>query len=217
MGFNDYCPLCFSEAMVLFHEVRDRAMNRDFMRCTSCDLVSVPRRFHVGPKAEKKRYLEHNNDPDSEDYRAFLNRLWGRFRPYLPAGSKGLDYGAGPGPALAAMMEDDGFEVFVYDKYFSPDMAVLDDSYDFIVCTETVEHFENPALDFTVFERILKPSGWVGIMTAMIEDWSKFPGWYYHRDPTHIAFYSVDTMNWIAEKHGWQSVLIQGNIALFQG
>ena len=85
-------------------------MSRDFVHCQVCDLVSVPRRFHVGAEAERQRYLEHNNDPDDPDYRAFLDRLWTQMKPRLDPGAKGLDYGAGPGPALAAMMAEDGFD-----------------------------------------------------------------------------------------------------------
>ena len=36
-------------------------------------------------------------------------------------------------------------------------------------------------------------------MTDILEDIRKFPGWYYHRDPTHVAFYTRRTFHWIAE------------------
>ena len=190
-------------------------MSRDFVHCQVCDLVSVPRRFHVGAEAERLRYLEHNNDPDDPGYRAFLDRLWSRMRPRLEPGAKGLDYGAGPGPALAAMMAEDGFEVSVYDKHFHPDRAALEVTYDFIVCTETSEHFDDPAGDFRALDGLLRAGGWLGVMTAMLDDWASFPEWYYHRDPTHVAFYSGRTMRWIAEAHGWRARFHQGNVVLF--
>ena len=118
------CALCGSAAAP-FHRVRNRSMCRDFVHCRVCDLVSVPRRFHVGHEAERERYLEHDNDPNDPDYRAFLARLWDNLRLRVEPGSKGLDYGAGPGPALAAMMEEDGFEVSIYDKHFHPDKTAL--------------------------------------------------------------------------------------------
>ncbi len=191
-------------------------MSRDFVNCQACDLVSVPRRFHVGAEAERRRYLEHNNDPDDPDYRAFLDRLWSQMKPRLEPGAKGLDYGAGPGPALAAMMTEDGFAVSVYDKHFHPDRGVLGDTYDFIVCTETAEHFDDPARDFRQMGGLLRPGGWLGVMTAMLDDWADFPEWYYHRDPTHIAFYSKVTMQWIANTHGWQTSFPKDNVTLFR-
>ena len=209
------CALCGSSAAP-FHRVRNRSMCRDFVHCRVCDLVSVPRRFHVGHEAERQRYLEHDNDPNDPDYRAFLARLWDNLRPRVEPGSKGLDYGAGPGPALAAMMEEDGFEVSIYDKHFHPDKTALGSSYDFIVCTETVEHFDRPAYDFGVLDRLLRPSGWLGIMTAMPDDWAGFPGWHYHRDPTHVAFYTNRTMRWIAARHGWRPTFPRRNVVLFR-
>ena len=191
-------------------------MSRDFVQCGVCDLVSVPRRFHVGAEAEQKRYLEHNNDPDDPDYRAFLDRLWSQLRPRLRPGSKGLDYGAGPGPALAAMMAEDGFEASVYDKHFHPDRAVLGRTYDFIVCTETAEHFDDPARDFGELDGLLGAGGWLGVMTAMLDDWADFPEWYYHRDTTHIAFYSRHTMRWIADVRGWRASFPRDNVVLFR-
>ena len=50
----------------------------------------------------------------------------------------GLDFGAGPGPALAAMMSEDGFDVAIYDPFFQPDAEALQRKYDFITSTETV-------------------------------------------------------------------------------
>ena len=47
----------------------------------------------------------------------------------------GLDFGAGPGPALAAMMSEDGFDVAIYDPFFQPDAEALQRKYDFITCT----------------------------------------------------------------------------------
>ena len=106
---------------------------------------------------------------------------------------------AGPGPALAAMIEEDGFSAALYDPLFHPDESVLARTYDFITCTETVEHFATPRADFQRLHRMLVPGGWIGIMTDILEDREGFGDWYYHRDPTHVAFYSRRTFRWIGE------------------
>ena len=36
-------------------------------------------------------------------------------------------------------------------------------------------------------------------MTDILEDREGFGDWYYHRDPTHVAFYSRRTFRWIAD------------------
>ena len=209
------CPLCLSDRARLLHMSNDRHGPREFYECPVCDLAFVPPSFHLPPDAEMQRYLMHDNDPDDAGYRAFLSRLWSVLRPTLPEGASGLDYGCGPGPALAQMMREDGFRVKIYDLYFFPDPEPLTRSYDFITCTETVEHLRNPSEVFTLFHSILKPRGKLGIMTGILDDRSEFADWYYQRDPTHIAFYTTRTMRWIADRMGWQAEFPAPNIVIF--
>lgn len=209
------CPLCRSPDTSMFH-AGDRASGyRDFLRCDVCDLVFVPEKFLPGGEDEKERYLEHNNDPHDGGYRDFLNRLYRELKPRLKRGAKGLDYGAGPGPALAEMMREDGFDMRIFDPYFHQDESVLRDTYDFITCTETVEHFHHPAREFENLDGMLKRTGWLGVMTGMLEDWSEFPSWYYRRDPTHVCFYSRRAMIWIAQRFSWEPLFPRQNVVLF--
>lgn len=192
------CPLCLSTGASLFFTSRQKNLERDYFHCDTCDLVFVPPEFHVSPEAARQRYLTHDNDPDDPDYRRFLSRLWDELRPRLPQGARGLDYGAGPGPALAAMIEEDGFSAALYDPIFHPNETPLAKTYDFITCTETVEHFTTPRADFLRLNELLAPGTYLGIMTDILEDIRKFPDWYYHRDPTHVAFYTPHTFQWLA-------------------
>ncbi len=80
-------------------------------------------------------YLHHENHLDDPGYRRFLSKLADPLLARLPAGSKGLDYGCGPGPALAAMLREAGHQVALYDPFFHPDLTPLERSYDFETCT----------------------------------------------------------------------------------
>jgi 2-polyprenyl-3-methyl-5-hydroxy-6-metoxy-1,4-benzoquinol methylase len=210
------CPLCESNEAARFFTSREKAGSRDFHRCPVCDLVFVPERFHLDTAGQKARYLTHNNDPEDSRYRDFLSRLLDPLRPHLIPGSEGLDFGAGPGPALAVMMREEGFRVRLYDPFFHRNVAVLEQSYDFVACTETAEHFALPMQEFQTLDRILKPSGWLGVMTGMLESWNDFADWHYHRDTTHICFYSRRTMEWIAERFSWDVQFPSPNVVLFQ-
>ena len=210
------CPLCQFPRSRIFYTRKDRAGQREFFLCSVCDLVFVPAEFHLDAGAQRERYLEHNNDPDDPDYRKFLSRLSDELVRYIRPGAKGLDYGAGPGPALAKMMREQGFDMHIYDPYFHPDESALETRYDFITCTETAEHFSRPGEEFDRLQSMLEPSGWLGVMTGMLSTWDKFPDWYYHRDPTHISFYSRKTMQWIADHGPWRAVYPRNNVVLFQ-
>lgn len=209
------CHLCPSNQASLFYRSVSKNLAREYFKCDSCQLVFVPDRFHLEPHEQKKRYKEHNNDPNDFRYRDFLSRLLGALRPHLQSGTRGIDYGSGPGPALATMLEEDGFQMAIYDLFFQPDKTVLKQSYDFVTCTETVEHFVRPKTEFQVIDKILNPGGWIGIMTSLITDESKFPDWYYQRDPTHICFYSKNTMMYISKTYGWDVFFPKDNVVLY--
>ena len=210
------CPLCLSEGATLFHTSLQKNLERDYSHCRTCDLVFVPPEFHLDADAARQRYLTHDNDPNNADYRRFLSRLWDELRPRLPEGTRGLDYGAGPGPALAAMIEENGHSAALYDPLFHPDESVLAHTYDFITCTETVEHFATPRADFLQLRRLLASGGLIGIMTDMLEDRDGFADWYYHRDPTHIAFYTQRTFGWIGEWLGLEVEYARGRVVMMR-
>ncbi len=213
---SEPCPLCQGLSTSLLHKGGKASGNRDFLHCGECDLVFVPRSQLLDSQQQNDRYLEHNNDVYDPDYRKFLSRLYDELKPHLLTGAKGLDYGSGPGPALVAMMREDGFDVDMFDIFFHNDEAVLEKTYDFITCTETAEHFTDPASEFQRLFAMMREPAWLGIMTGMLADWSQFPDWYYHHDPTHVNFFSAKTMSWIAQKHQYTATYPAENVVLFR-
>ena len=210
------CPLCTCPKTSLFHRSSLKNLKRDYIRCQFCNLIFVPKIFHLSLTEQKERYLQHNNDPTDPKYREFLSRFSSELVPKLPPGSKGLDYGSGPEPALALLLKESGFAVDTYDLFFQRDKSVLSKSYNFVTCTETIEHFSQPRQEFRTLYSMLKPKGWLGIMTSMVTDISRFPDWYYHRDPTHIAFYSEKTMLFIADMFNLSIFFPRENVILFK-
>ena len=115
------CPLCHGKQIEPWH--RDRC--RDYLRCLVCELVFVPASFHLDTPAEKAIYDQHENHPADVGYRRFLMRLTQPLLQRLPPQSTGLDFGCGPGPALAAMLREAGHSVALYDKFYFPDATVM--------------------------------------------------------------------------------------------
>lgn len=172
------------------------------MRCGNCALVFVPREFHLAPEEEKKRYDLHQNDPGDEGYRAFLTRLLGPLSRVLSPGARGLDYGCGPGPAVSVMLGELGFEVTNYDPFYADDKTALETTYDFVTCTETVEHFGNPGPEWDRLAGLVGEGGLLGVMTSLRAEGTEFSSWRYKDDPTHVCFYSAETLRWIACRYG---------------
>ncbi len=193
------CPLCERrETSTPF--ARDES--REYLVCSNCDLVFVPPQFHPGPAAERQRYDLHQNDPEDPGYRAFLSLLIEPLRATLPEGAAGLDFGCGPTTALTGLLEEAGFRMSRFDPFYAPGRGVLQRAYDFVTCTEAAEHFFDPAREWALLVTLVRPGGWLGIMTLLREQDVDFAQWWYRRDFTHVAFYSRRTFEWLARRDG---------------
>ena len=190
------CPLCDFGNCPLFFEDR----NRVYRRCARCGLIFVPERFHLDREAEKAEYDLHENRPDDPGYRRFLSRLAEPLLERIGPRRKGLDFGCGPGPALAAMLAERGHAVDLYDPFYFDDPSVFEKSYDFICATEVVEHLRYPGREFERLFQILKPGGWLGLMTKLALGRESFRRWHYIRDLTHIAFFRRETFEYLGER-----------------
>jgi hypothetical protein len=205
------CPLCGGAARAFFS-----GEGRDYRRCVTCALTFLDASQHADPARERARYAEHRNGPGDPGYREFLERVLAPLRARLAPGAEGLDYGCGPGPAASVIMGEHGFPTADFDPLFLNDASKLTRAYDFIVCTEVLEHLRRPADDLARLDGLLKPGGVLGVMTGVLEDDAAFPGWWYRRDFTHIAFYRPETLEWIARSRGWTLTRPSRDAALFK-
>ena len=206
------CPLCEAKEADNFHRDRRRA----YLRCRSCALVFVPPEYHLDRAAELAEYQLHENAVDDAGYRKFLSRLSDPLGTRLAPGARGLDFGCGPGPALAAMLVEQGFQVDLYDSFFQPDRAVFERSYDFIVATEVVEHLYQPGRELQQLWGLLRPGGWFGFMTKLVISEEAFATWHYKNDPTHVCFFSRKSWQWWADKQGCSVEFVGPDVILLQ-
>ncbi len=205
-----HCPLC--KGTQLSPYATDK--RRRYLCCDHCALVFVPPACFLGREAERAEYDLHQNDIHDPGYRAFLSRLAQPLSERLAPGARGLDFGCGPGPALAQILRQGGFQVALYDSFYLPDTSVLDAQYDFICATEVVEHLHRPGLELARLWTLLRPGGWLGVMTKLVRDKAAFARWHYKNDPTHVCFFSVDTWRWWAQQHGASLTIIGADVIL---
>ena len=163
---------------------------------------------------ERAYYQTHQNTVDDPGYRQYLSRLATPLLPRLAPGSHGLDYGCGPGPALAAMLAEAGFAITTYDPYYADYPERLQQRYDFVTCTEAIEHFYHPGREWRRLLALLKPGGWLGLMTKLARDQAAFANWHYKQDPTHVSFFSRETFLWLAARDGLGIEFIGADVIL---
>ncbi len=202
--------MCAAPAAPHFHTDR----RRSYRRCESCFLVFVPAIFHLDIAQERAEYDKHQNTVQDPGYRQFLSRLALPLLNYLSPASQGLDFGCGPGPALARLLEEGGHRVAVYDPYYAPDAELLQRSYDFICATEVVEHLHQPGRELARLWSLLRPGGCLGVMTKLVIDREAFGRWHYKNDPTHVCFFSRETWQWWAGKYAASIRFIGSDVIL---
>lgn len=172
---------------------------------------------HLSAEAEKARYSTHQNKPHDQKYRQFLSRLANPLVERLGKGTlTGIDFGCGPGPTLSIMLEEMGYEMSLYDPYFAKDDSALSKQYDFVTCTETIEHFYTPRKEWLLMLNLLKPDGLLAIMTKLTNGIESFAQWYYKNDLTHVSFFSRETFRCLADKDGLQVEFPADDVIIFK-
>ena len=206
------CPLCGEQKTGPYW----RDQRRTYLLCNFCRLVFVPRQFHLSPAEERAVYDLHKNDPLDAGYRKFLSRLSRPLLAKLASPCRGLDFGCGPGPALQRLFIEAGHSIDLYDPFYYNDRTIFEKRYDFICATEVVEHLHMPKETFAALFGLLRPGGWLAIMTKLARDPAAFQRWHYIRDPTHICFYSRSTFAFLAQWHQAGLEIIGNDVILMQ-
>ena len=205
------CPLCAVRDVPAFFA----NAGRRYFRCAVCDLVFIHPENRPRPLEEVTRYLAHENSGQNSGYVAFLRRLAEPMCARVPVGARGLDVGCGPVPVLSELLTATGRPTSHYDPLFHADGELLLHHYDFVTCSEVVEHAHDPAMLFAQLVELLQPAGTLGVMTSLHDASTNFATWWYVRDVTHVSFFSARTMRWVGARFGL-SVELLGNVALYR-
>jgi len=203
------CPLCQENKSIPFHS--------DYFKCLNCSFIFLSPKERVDLNEEKRQYDLHENNPDDPGYRKFLSQVIDPLKKYLPIDKKltGLDFGCGPGPTLNLMLEDEGIEMSIYDPFYYPITDSLNKKYHVITCTEAVEHFHHPMWEFKKLKDLLQSDGVIGIMTDLYQEGQDFANWHYIKDPTHVGFFSKESLSWIADELGLKIDIFGKRVAIF--
>ncbi|GGD71954.1 hypothetical protein GCM10011357_28710 [Lacimicrobium alkaliphilum] len=103
-----------------------------------------------------------------------------------------------------------------YDPFYFPDEQAFSQTYDFITCSEAIEHFFYPGQVWYRWMSILKNHGWLAIMTKRVIDRDAFSTWHYKNDPTHVCFFSEKTFHWLAHQFNMRLEVSGPDVVLLQ-
>jgi len=194
-----HCTLCSGITLTTL-SFKDDA--REYLKCETCYLIFANPRFHLPIDEERNRYLKHNNSIENAGYVIFLSRVIQPCLKFITSEMVGLDYGCGPVPTLSRILAQYNIRCFDYDPLFALEHPL--DTYDFIFATECFEHFFNPFADLSRIDSMLKPGGFMAIMTELWTSMEQFETWYYKNDPTHVSFFHKKTFTYLCEEFKYE-------------
>ncbi|HBI04728.1 MAG TPA: class I SAM-dependent methyltransferase [Paenibacillaceae bacterium] len=198
---NGQCKICGSKTREFYYKTFDL----NYYQCNECDFISRDGNSIISSEEEVAIYNEHENSIEDPRYVAYFKKFIDEaVVNYSGQGKKGLDFGSGPSPVLATVLERDyNYSMDIYDVYYAPEKTYIGQKYDLVTCTEVVEHLSNPLEYFHLFKELLKEDGILCIMTSFHpKDEERFLKWHYVRDLTHVSFFTLKTMKIIGEKLG---------------
>lgn len=114
------------------------------------------------------------------------------------------------------MLEEMGHTMSLYDPYYAPDASVLNRQYDFVTCTETIEHLHRPAREWQILKGLVAPGGWLAIMTQLAPGLDDFKRWWYINDPTHVCFFRRETFRFLATRDDLKCEFVDDDVLLLQ-
>ncbi|MEX0997915.1 MAG: class I SAM-dependent methyltransferase [Flavobacteriaceae bacterium] len=187
-----------------------------FYDCNCCGSIVRSSDTFPNDSIEIERYESHNNDVNDPRYQKFVSPITNAVQAdFEPQNSLGLDFGAGTGPVITKVLNDNGYHLNLYDPFFHPDTSVLEQHYDYIVCCEVIEHFHQPLKEFQRLKNLLKPQGKLYCMTDIFRNQSAFGNWYYKNDPTHVIFYTEKSLQWIQKEVGFENLTIDNRLIVY--
>ncbi len=206
------CTLCGENAF-LFKTYREKK----YYSCVHCRAVVLHPDYYPSPEDEKKRYLEHDNDVDDLRYQKFVEPLVSDVKRSFSADHRGLDFGAGTGPVITKLLRDSGYNIKLYDPFFWNESERLEETYDYIVACEVIEHFMKPYDEFKLLKSLLNSTGKLFCKTSIFSYDMNFKKWKYKDDFTHLFFYHADTLKWIEKNFNFSALTITEEFIVFDG
>jgi hypothetical protein len=201
------CRLCGSSTHFLFcqrvlhkHDVR-------YFRCPACDLIQSEEPWWLG-EAYSSAITSFDTGAIARNVRcARLTTATAWLLGVTPQ-SHCADFGGGHG-VFVRMMRDLGFYFALCDKYaqnlfargFEADPT---QRFDLVTCFEVLEHFADVSGEL---DRMFSPRHDAILVSTVLHRGHREGWWYY--GPTHgqhIAFYSRQSMQFIAQRFGYEAI-----------
>jgi hypothetical protein len=165
---------------------------RTFHLCPRCGLVFVPESQWLSVDDERARYRHHNNTIENAGYVGFLNEMVAQAEALSFQSGPILDFGSGENAVLTELLNARGLACTAYDPLYG--RAQVAGPYALIIICEVIEHLRDLRGELARLHDLLAPDGKILVRTQPYPSVDEIPAWWYSRDPTHLNFFSEDTL-----------------------
>jgi len=197
------CHICNIPTETFIHEKTDMR----YYHCIDCEYIFKSPAYYQDLTIQKERYNLHTNDENDEGYIAYFQRFIDFTYPFVSSSKSALDFGCGTSSILSEMFEKKGIACDYYDPIYHPDGIDETKRYDLIVSTEVFEHLHQPREVFESLLNRLTKGGYLALQTQFhSNDREVFKKWYYHQDPTHIVFFTVQTFKTLCKHYACEFI-----------
>lgn len=202
-----HCKICGSSSVNIFSKVILKKHTVNYFQCTSCGFAQTETPYWLDEAyAASMNFGDTGQVIRNQNAAKILLPLVHYF--FNPKG-KFLDYAGGYG-MFTRMMRDIGLDYFWDDKYTENLIGLgferpkQKTQFELVSTFECFEHWVNPMEEIEV---ILKETDSIFFTTNLIsrpapkpDDW-----WYYGFDHgQHVAFHSMDSLKYVAQKFGME-------------
>ncbi len=228
---NFLCPLCRSQEMKGVF-VKD---GYPIVQCVTCGLQSVhpmPTSEEIVTHYQRAAYFHGEKEQGYREYTAMRKALLPLFQRRMaqiderfPQRGRLLDFGCAAGYFLE-VAQAHGWEVAGVE--LSAEMAEraraqthapvareldeLEGGFDVITLWEVVEHLPRPVETLAALRRRLRPGGLLMLSTPNTGHWQALrepAAWEGYRPPSHLVFFTAETLSRALEQAGFQEVTVQ--------
>jgi 2-polyprenyl-3-methyl-5-hydroxy-6-metoxy-1,4-benzoquinol methylase len=181
----------------------DEKTNITYYHCINCEYLFKSPECYQDFTTQKERYNLHENDENDSGYQAYFRRFLDFILPLVDNPKTALDFGCGRSSLLASLLKQEGIDCDYYDPIYHPDTLDEKKKYDLIVSTEVFEHLHQPREVFESLLNRLEEGGYLALQTQFHpNNVEAFKKWYYHKDPTHIVFFTAYTFSVLCKGYG---------------
>jgi len=215
----DTCKICGNPAKKIFSKRVLKKYNANYLKCVSCSFVQTTEpvwieEAYASAITSLDLGLLGRNVRFSEEVSAIIDACF-------PEAKLMLDYAGGYG-VFVRLMRDRGYDFYRQDPYceniFAKHFDVMDISvkkFDVLTAFEVFEHFVNPMEEI---EKIFEYADTIIFSTVTTPQTNEeIENWWYISEETgqHVAFYSENTLKYIAGKFGKNYYGKNGNLHVF--